>query len=64
MDMAKKHLDDKGVKDYHVPSADWVAWQFLPNQPTRKTAERFTGVLNVQQRCQQKNARISHPHGH
>ena len=46
------------------PSNSWVGFQFLPVDATRRTAERYTGLLKVVRVLSKKQAASFHQHAH
>jgi hypothetical protein len=56
------YLSSQGTEEYDRPSEFFVGLQFSPLHPCRKSAERYTGLLNAKRQIQSRNVKTHHPH--
>ena len=60
----REQVTDRCPPDTPIPSEEYIRLQFLPRRKNTKTAEYYTGKLEVKRMVQQHQSRKSHEHSH
>ena len=56
-----KYLNDNNIKDFDIPSDEWIRLQFTPSNCWTERSKKFTKRFNVKMGIQTRLTRKHHP---